>query len=41
MIAINHTGKYYPCLRYMEDSLGDVPPLVVGSVETGLATTKE
>lgn len=37
MIAVNHTGRIYPCLRYMESSLGDkTKPIVCGHVETGI-----
>lgn len=43
MIAMNYTGNLYPCLRYMEDALGDsVPPLIVGNVNKNeIATTEE
>lgn len=42
MIAMNHTGQFYPCLRYMEDSLnGQVPPFIVGDVERGFVPTEE
>ena len=42
MIAINHTGRIYPCLRDMEDALGgEVPPIVIGDVEHGLGYTQE
>lgn len=37
MIAVNHTGKIYPCLRYMESSLGDsVPPVIIGDITSGI-----
>ena len=42
MIAIDYKGDIYPCLRYMESSLGtDVPPIIVGNIKTGIMTTKE
>lgn len=42
MIAVNHTGRIYPCLRYMEDALGDnVPPIVIGHVDRGLGYTQK
>lgn len=43
MIALNYTGNLYPCLRYMEDALGDsVPPLIIGNVNKNeIATTEE
>lgn len=41
MIAVNHTGKIYPCLRYMESSLGDdVEPIVCGHVDEGIQVGK-
>lgn len=37
MIAVNASGKIYPCLRYMESSLGsDIAPIVCGHVDTGI-----
>lgn len=37
MIAVNHTGKIYPCLRYMESSLGNkVAPITCGDTENGV-----
>lgn len=37
MISINHTGKMYPCIRYMSSSLGtSVPEVVIGDLETGI-----
>ena len=43
MIAMNYTGNLYPCLRYMEDALGDsVPPLIIGNVnQNEIATTEK
>ena len=43
MIAMNYTGNLYPCLRYMEDALGDsVPSLIIGNVNKNeIATTEE
>lgn len=33
MMALDHTGAVYPCVRYMASSLGpDVPPVVIGHV---------
>jgi radical SAM peptide maturase (CXXX-repeat target family) len=38
MIAVNWAGNIYPCLRYMESSLGcDAAPFVIGTVDTGIA----
>jgi|GEM_PF-333125 len=40
MLAFDPAGKAYPCLRYMESSLGkDREPLIIGSVD-GLFTNK-
>jgi sulfatase maturation enzyme AslB (radical SAM superfamily) len=37
MIAVDYKGDIYPCLRYMESSLGnEVPPIIIGNVETGI-----
>lgn len=41
MLAFDPDGVAYPCLRFMESSLGnDVPPIVVGSVD-GIFDTEE
>lgn len=41
MIACDWKGDVYPCIRYMESSLGDdVPPLIVGNLETGILKTE-
>lgn len=40
MIAIDYKGDIYPCLRYMESSLGnDAPPLIIGNIKDGIAPT--
>ncbi len=37
MIAVDYKGDIYPCLRYMESSLGnEVPPIIIGNVKTGI-----
>ena len=42
MLAFDPDGVAYPCLRYMESSLGDSqPPLIVGNVDDGIYNTKE
>lgn len=42
MIAVDYKGDIFPCLRYMESSLGeDVPPLIIGTVKDGIMTTPE
>lgn len=42
MLAINYTGKMFPCLRYMESSLGkDVPEVIIGDLETGIMQKDE
>jgi radical SAM peptide maturase (CXXX-repeat target family) len=42
MLAFNPDGIAYPCLRYMESSLGDSrPPLIIGNVKDGIYNTEE
>lgn len=42
MIACDWDGRIYPCIRYMEMSLGnDQPPLVIGNVDDGILQTPE
>ena len=37
MLAIDRKGNIYPCLRYMETSLGtDQPPMIVGNIYEGI-----
>lgn len=37
MIAVDYKGDIYPCVRYMESSLGnEVPPIIIGNVKTGI-----
>ena len=37
MLAIDPDGNMFPCIRYMESSLGDSqPPLIIGNVYDGL-----
>ena len=39
MYALDYKGDIYSCLRFMESSLGnDVPPLILGNVNRGIAT---
>ena len=38
MIAVDYKGDIYPCIRYMESSLGnDVAPIIIGNVYDGIA----
>lgn len=40
MLAINHTDHMFPCIRYMESSLGsDVPEVIIGDLQTGIMGT--
>lgn len=40
-LALNYTGKLYPCIRYMNSSLnGKQPELYIGTVEKGICQTK-
>ena len=42
MIAVDYKGDIYPCLRYMESSIGDeIEPLVIGNVENGFMYDKK
>jgi len=42
MLAMNHTGNLYPCLRYMESSLGDsVEPIIIGHIDTGIGSNEK
>ena len=37
MISVDWKGDIYPCIRYMESSLGnDVEPIIIGNVNTGI-----
>lgn len=42
MLAVDWKGDIFPCVRYMESSLGeDQKPLIIGNVDRGLVTTVE
>ena len=42
MISVDWKGDIYPCIRYMESSLGDdVPPIIVGNVYDGICVCDE
>jgi len=37
MLAMDYKGDLYPCLRYMESSVGDkVKPYIIGNVKEGI-----
>lgn len=37
MIAVDWKGDIFPCLRYMESSLGNnIPPVIIGNINTGI-----
>ncbi len=39
MIALDYKGDIFPCVRYMESSLGDsVPPIIIGNIYDGIMT---
>lgn len=39
MISVDWKGDIYPCIRYMESSLGNqVEPIIIGNVDTGIMT---
>lgn len=42
MLSCDYKGDLYPCIRYMESSLGDsVKPLIIGNVYEGIMTNAE
>ena len=42
MLAMDPDGNIYPCLRYMESSLGsNQPPIIIGNVDRGLLMLPE
>lgn len=42
MLSCDPDGWLYPCIRYMESSLGDdQPPIRIGHVDHGIVTTEE
>lgn len=42
MISVDYKGDIYPCIRYMESSLGtEVPPVIIGNVYEGIMTRPE
>lgn len=42
MISVDWKGDIYPCIRYMESSLGsDIPPLKIGNVNDGIMVLSE
>jgi len=42
MLAFDPDGNAYPCVRYMESSLGtDRPPIIVGNIKNGIYNTPE
>lgn len=42
MISVDWKGDIYPCIRYMESSLGESQkPLIIGNVYDGIMTTQE
>ena len=41
-LAINHTGKLYPCIRYMDSSLNyKQPEIFIGKVGHGICKTED
>lgn len=42
MISVDYKGDIYPCIRYMESSLGDSrPPLKIGNINDGIMKLPE
>lgn len=41
MLAVDYKGDFYPCLRYMETSIGTkYPPLIIGNIKDGAYETE-
>jgi radical SAM protein with 4Fe4S-binding SPASM domain len=41
MLAMDYRGDFYPCIRFMESSLGtNVEPYKIGSLKEGIGTTE-
>lgn len=42
MLSVDYKGDLYPCIRYMESSLGDTAkPIIIGNVWKGILHTEE
>lgn len=42
MLSVDPDGKYFPCIRYMESSVGDqVEPMIIGDVDNGIASCEK
>lgn len=42
MLAVDYRGLFYPCIRYMDSSIGSkYPPLIVGNIHEGVYATEE
>ena len=42
MLSVDWKGDLYPCIRYMESSLGDdIEPLIIGNVNDGILVTEK
>ena len=42
MLAVDWRGQFYPCVRYMDSSLGTkVKPIILGNTFDGLVTKEE
>lgn len=42
MLAIDFKGDFYPCIRYMESSIGtECKPLIIGNIDHGVYVTDE
>lgn len=42
MIALDWKGDIYPCIRYMESSLGDeIEPIIIGNVSSGMMSNEK
>lgn len=42
MISVDYKGDIYPCIRYMESSLGtEIEPIIIGNVYDGIMSNKK
>ncbi|MEG1562287.1 MAG: radical SAM peptide maturase, CXXX-repeat target family [Bacteroides sp.] len=42
MISVDYKGDIFPCIRYMESSLGtEIEPIIIGNVYEGIMATKK
>jgi len=38
MLAVDYKGEFFPCVRFIENSLGsDAEPFIIGDINTGIS----